>query len=166
VTNLDNVTTAQIFGAFKIKHWIAVISAIFTCLTFVAGAAYWAGQKLAVSEAMQKQSELLGIIAELKSELKIYQSQLDQLRNSYEKIQSAIASRDQKIDSLSAELEKANNCAFIHNQIKETKEEMNKPNISSIFEDIKVSRENEQVRKAMLEKRLEIYQQQLANCGK
>lgn len=171
--NPERVTTSQFFGSFTATHWVATITVIFAGISSIAGGAYWAGQKLAEAQSLAQQAELKGTIAQLQAKLEVAQSRAESLasanvqwHDAHQKLQEVLTQKSTEVSQLSALLGRANNCTFIHEQIRATRAEMDSTGSMVIFDVSKEWEEKQKTRKAMLEKRLEGYQQQLGSCNK
>jgi len=171
--NPERVTTSQFFGSFTATHWVATITVIFAGISSIAGGAYWAGQKLTEAQSFAHQAELKGTIAQLQAKLEVAQSRAESLasakvqwHDAHQKLQEVLAQKSVEVSQLSTLLGRANNCTFIHEQIRATRAEMAGTGSMVVFDASKEWEEKQNTRKAMLEKRLEGYQQQLGSCNK
>lgn len=171
--NPERVTTSQFFGSFTATHWVTTIIVIFAGISSIAGGAYWAGQKLTEAQSFAQQAELKGTIAQLQAKLEVVQSRAESLasvnvqcRDAHQKLQEVLTQKSADLSQLSALLGRANNCTFIHEQIRATRAEMDSTGSTVVFDASKEWEEKQKTRKAMLEKRLEGYQQQLGSCNK
>lgn len=171
--NSERVTTSQFFGGFTATHWVATLTVIFAGISSIAGGAYWAGQKLTEAQSFAQQAELKGTIAQLQAKLEVAQSRVESLtsanvqwHDAHQRLQEVLTQKSTEVSQLSALLGRANNCTFIHEQIRETHAEMDSTGSMVVFNASKEWEEKQRTRKAMLEKRLEGYQQQLGSCNK
>ena len=171
--NPEHVTTSQLFGSFTATHWVATIFVTFAGMSSIAGGAFWAGQKLMEAQSFAQQAELKGATAQLQARLEVAQSRAESLasanaqwQSEYQKLQAVLTQRSAEVTQLSVSLGRANNCTFIHEQILATRAEMDNTGSMVTLHASKEWDEKQKMRKAMLEKRLEGYQQQLGSCNK
>jgi hypothetical protein len=171
--NPERVTTSQFFGSFTVTHWVATITVIFACISSIAGGAYWAGQKLTEAQSFGQQAELKATVAQLQAKLEVAQSRAESLasanvqwHDAHQKLQEVLAQKSVEISQLSTLLGRANNCTFIHEQIRATRAEMDSTGSLFLIDTSKEGEEKQKTRKTILEKRLEGYQQQLGSCNK
>lgn len=166
--NPETITTGQLFSSFTAKHWFVLFSAI----SSIAGSGYLAGKTLAESQSAVLQAELKGSLAQTQAKLEVNQSKIEQLsallpqwQSAYQKLQTDFAQQQQTVASLTTQLGRSNNCAFIHEQIVATQRLIEHP-ASSIFSPQKEDIEREKERVALLQRRLDGYTQQLSSCNK
>jgi DNA-binding FrmR family transcriptional regulator len=171
--NPEHISTSQLLGSFRANHWRALIGTVFISLTTIAGAGYWTGQKLAETQSLANHAELMGTIAQLQAKLEatqlrseVFESSSVQWRDNSQKLQEELSQKNVEISRLSSQLERANNCSFIHEQIRATRIEMNGTGSMVVFEATKEWDEKQKARRAVLEKRIEGYQKQLSTCNK
>ena len=91
------------------------------------------------------------------------------LRNHYKitpSEQEELSQKNVERSHLLAQVERSNNCLFIHEQIRATRIEMNGTGSMVVFEATKEWEEKQKTRRAVLEKRIEGYQKQLGTCNK
>lgn len=167
--NPESVTTGQLFSSFTAKHWFALFSAIGS----IAGGGYWAGKTLVESQSAVLQAELKGSLAQAQAKLEVSQSRIEQLstllpqwQSAYQKLQTDFAQQQQTVASLTAQLGRSNNCAFIHEQIVATQRLIEHPGGIIAYSPQKEDNEKEKERLASLQRRLEGYTQQLNSCNK
>jgi chaperonin cofactor prefoldin len=171
--NPDRLTTSQLLDCFTVAHWRALIGSVFVCLTTVAGAGYWVGQRFEESQSLANHAELRGTIAQLQAKLEASQLRSEtfessnlQLRENNQKLQEELSQKNVERSHLLAQVERSNNCSFIHEQIRATRIEMNGTGSMVVFEATKEWEEKQKTRRAVLEKRIEGYQKQLGTCNK
>jgi len=166
----ENVTTSQIIGGFTAKHWFAVITTAFAGIGAIAYGGFWVGQRVADSQALAQQADLKAINAQIQAKLEVAQAQLRsastesaQMRELVERLQRTIADKSNEVSKLRVALGRSNNCAFLRQQIIETKKEMRG---TGFFDASQEWQDEQKARKAALEQRLAGYQQQLGICNK
>jgi predicted RNase H-like nuclease (RuvC/YqgF family) len=171
--NPESVTTGQLISSFTAKHWVAVIATTFSALGSIGYGGYWLGKSLTESQAAAQQAELRGSLAQSQAKLEVNQNRVEQLtaqlpqwQSAYQKLQTELAQQQQTITSLNSQLGRANNCAFIHEQIIATQKLIENPNGIFVFPPSKEEKEKELERTSSLQHRLEGYQQQLSTCNK
>ncbi|MHB1301574.1 MAG: hypothetical protein ACYCY8_12000 [Burkholderiales bacterium] len=171
--NPESVTTGQLISSFTAKHWVAVIATVFSALCSVGYGGYWLGKSLTESQSADQQAELRGSLAQSQAKLEVTQNRAEQLtallpqwQSAYQKLQTELAQQQQTVASLTAQLGRANNCAFIHEQIIATQRLIEHPDGIWVFDVSKETKEKEQERIASLQRRLDGYQQQLGTCNK
>jgi chromosome segregation ATPase len=169
----ENVTISEIIGALNPKHWVAIISTVFAVFSAVAYGGFWAGQKLAESQAFGQTAELKATVGQLQAKLEVAQSKIEatstavaQCKEAYGKVQELLAQKSQEVAQLSHELGRSNNCAFVQKQIIATCGEIASVRNPSFWSAGKEFEQQQQNRLAELEKRLALYQQQLGTCGR
>lgn len=167
--NPESVTTGQFFSNFAAKHWFVLFSAI----SSIASGGYWAGKTYAESQSSVQQAELRGSLAQAQARLEVSQSKIEQLstllpqwQSAYQKLQTDFTQQQQTIASLTSQLGRSNNCAFIHEQIIATQRAIEHPGGMLLFSARKEDSEKEKERVASLQRRLESYTQQLSSCNK
>lgn len=162
--NPENVTTSQIVGSFTAKHWVATTTTLFTGISLIAGGAYWAGQKLTEAQSLAQIAQLQAKLEASQSRAEFFATENGQCRDAYQKSQDMNTQKAREVDLLTTQLARENNCSFIHEQIRAIRFDMEHTNnflVSSEGQD-----EKQNFQKALLEKRLEGYQQQLGSCNK
>ena len=171
--NPESVTTGQLISSFTAKHWFVVIATAISLLSGVGYGGYWLGKSLAESQSAAQQAELRASLAQSQAKLEATQNQseqhnstLQQWQSANQKLQTDLAQQQQTIASLTAQLGRVNNCAFIHEQIVATQRLIEYPNALLVFGSNKETKEEEQERIASLQRRLDGYQQQLSTCNK
>lgn len=125
------------------------------------------------AQSFAQQAELEGTIARLQAKLEVAQSRVESLtsangqwRDANQRLQEVLTQKSTEVSQLSTLLGRANNCTFIHEQIRATRAEMDSTGSMVAFDASKEWEEKQRTRKATLEKRLEGYQQQLGSCNK
>jgi hypothetical protein len=176
--NPETVTTSQLLGSFTAKHWWLTGSAVFTLCGAIFGAGYWAGQhrtEINLKESHDKTSAEISRLERKLSESLEQAKKAAQLnlewqerekawRDHSQKLVQSLNQKNTDIDRLVAQVGKANNCGFIHEQIKLTQREIANSGTNGIF--VWLSEKEEAARKATLEQRLTGYQQQLVSCNR
>ena len=171
--NPESVTTGQLISHFTAKHWTAVVIATFSILSSIGGGGYWFATQRMESQSLVLQAELRGTLAQSQAKLEIAQSRseqsaalLSQLQSAYQKLQADLAERQQTIESLNIQLGRANDCAFIQEQIIATQKLIDYPSGLLLFDSNKDRDGNEKERIALLQQRLDGYQDKLSTCRK
>jgi hypothetical protein len=171
--NPENVTTSQLIGGFTAKHWVAFITTTFAGIGAFAFGGYWAGQRIAESQSLAQQADLKSINAQNQAKLEVAQAQIQttlasaaQMKELLERSQRTIEEKSIEIAKLTETLGRSNNCAFVHRQIIDTKQELEGTGSMVVFDASQEWQEKQKARKATLEQRLNGYQQQLGNCNK
>jgi len=169
----ERTDSSQLIGRFITGHWKTVVPVFFTGLTSVVYGGFWLGQKFAETQAMAQHAELKGTIALLQTKIETAQALTESLKNTntqlqdaYQKLQNSVTQKSTEISQLADQLRRASNCKFIHEQIHDTRFEINGTGGIVSFEVGKEWNDKQKERRAMLEKRLEGYQQQLGSCNK
>ena len=150
-----------------------VVVALATAFVAVLGAGFAAGLKYQESQSNVTIAEAKGSLAQSQAKLEVAQNRAEQLnallpqwQSAYQKLQSELAQQQQTVASLTAQLGRSNNCAFIHEQIVATQRLIEHPGGILVFDVSKETKEKEQERIASLQRRLDGYQQQLSTCNK
>jgi len=167
--NPETITTSQIINSFTAKHWCNFIAAIFA----VIGAGYWVGQRVAESQYLSQLVNLNIINEQTQNKLAVAQAQIQttlitsaQMKNLLERSQQTIEEKSSEVAKLTEALGRSNNCAFIHQEIIDTKKALEGTGSMIVLSDHPDWKENQKERKIMLEQRLNGYQQQLGVCNK
>jgi hypothetical protein len=171
--NPETVTTSQIIGGFTAKHWVAVITTTFAGIGALTYGGYWAGQRVTESQSLARQADLKTINAQIQAKLEVTQAQIQtalaavaQMKELLERSQRTIEDKSSEIAKLTEALGRSNNCAFVHQQIIDTKKELEGTGSMVVFDVSQEWQEKQKARKASLEQRLNGYQQQLGTCNK
>lgn len=171
--NPETITTSQILGSLTAKQLLAIISTAISVCAACAYGGFWAGGQIVEAKLSVQQAESKVTAAQIQSELELTQATLRTSITTSEQMQEALA-RSQKLverqsielTRLNEELGRSNNCAFIHQQILDTTREIEGTGSMIVFSDDAEWQEKQRNRRAMLEKRLNGYQQQLGTCNK
>ncbi|WP_313230643.1 hypothetical protein [Stenotrophomonas acidaminiphila] len=152
--------------------WKVVIT-LFTAFTSILAAGFTAGIKYQESQSNVIIAESKGSLAQYHAKLEVahnrveqLNTQLEQWRSAYQKLQSELTQQQRTIASLTTQLGRSNNCTFIHEQIVTTQRLIEHPNGIWLFSSSKEVNDKEQERIASLQRRLESYQQQLSTCNR
>jgi hypothetical protein len=171
--NPESVTTGQLISSFTAKHWGAVIATVFSALGSVGYGGYWLGKSHTESQFAVQQAELRGSLSQTQAKLDVAQNRTEQLnslllqwQSAYQKLKTELAQQQQTVASLTTQLGREDNCAFIHEQIIETQRLIEHPDGIMVISINKEDQEEEQKRVAALQRRLDGYQQQLSTCNK
>lgn len=157
----------------SLQDFWKVVVALATAVVTVLGAGFAAGLKYQESQSNVTIAEAKGSLAQSQAKLEVAQNRTEQLtallpqwQSAYQKVQSELAQQQQTVASLTAELGRSNNCAFIHEQIVATQMLIEHPRGIFVFDVSKETKDKEQERIASLQRRLDGYQQQLSTCNK
>lgn len=171
--NPETVTTGQLLSSFTARHLAVVISAAVSALGVVAYGGYWLGGVVVSSQQASQNSELRATLAQTQTQLDLARNRTEQLagmlaqwQTAYQKSQVVIDGQQASLASMSAQLGRANNCSFIHEQILATQSEIERPAGLILLAASDDQKKEEQERIASLQRRLEIYQQQLSTCNR
>jgi len=171
--NPETVTTSQLVGRFTAKHWVAVITTTFAGIGALTYGGYWAGQRVAESQSLAQQADLKAINAQIQAKLEVKQAQIQtaliasvQMKELLDRSQRTIEEKSSEVTKLTEALGRSNNCAFVHQQIIDTKKEWEGTGSMVVFSDSQEWQEKQKARKVALEQRLNGYQQQLGTCNK
>ncbi|NMG72041.1 hypothetical protein [Parazoarcus communis] len=171
--NPETVTTSQIIGGFTAKHWVAAITTTFAGIGALTYGGYWAGQRVAESQSLAQQADLKAINAQVQAKLEVTQAQLQtalaataQLKDLLDQSHRTIEDKSNEVAKLTEALGRSNNCAFVHQQIIDTKRELEGTGSMVVFDASQEWQEKQKARKVALEQRLYGYQQQLGTCNK
>lgn len=169
----QNVTTKQLVGSMTVPHWVAAITVASTVTAALCGGGFWVGKALSDSQAAVQLSKSEGTIALQTAKLEMAQQKIALLESSrgesqqsLVRMQELLNQRNAEVVKLNAELGRANNCTFIQQQIELTRVEMERPQDTIVYFAGKEWEEKQKARKAILEKRLEGFMQQLGGCNK
>lgn len=150
-----------------------VVGALATAAVGAIGAGFVTGLKYQESQSNVTIAEAKGALAQFQAKLEVAQNRAEQLtaqlpqwQSAYQKLQSELAQQQQTVASLTAQLGRANNCAFIHEQIVATQKLIENPGGILVFDVSKETKEKENERIASLQRRLDGYTQQLSTCNK
>lgn len=171
--NPETVTSRELFGSFNAKHWVATIGTTLAAFSAIAYGAYWVGQRQSDSQALTRQAEMQGTIGQLQAKLETSQTQVTLLSNNltqwheaYQKATQEIAKQRAEIVSLSTALGKANNCTFIHEQIKAINDRLQWLPSLLIWGGGKAAEDRNAEERASLERQRATYADQLGTCNK
>ncbi|MDP3333701.1 MAG: hypothetical protein Q8Q40_00825 [Methylococcaceae bacterium] len=171
--NPETITTSQFFGHFTAKHWAAVIPTIFAVIGGLTYGGYWAGQRVTESQSLAQQADLKATNAQMQAKLEVTQAQIQtasiasvQMKELLDRSQRTIEEKSSEVAKLTEALGRSNNCAFVHQQIIDTKTELESTGSMVIFSNSQEWQEKQNARKVALEQRLNGYQQQLGTCNK
>lgn len=170
---VEEVTLKQLLGSLTPKHCAAIIATLVGGISVVASGAFWAGQKIAEAQSLAQQAEAKGSITQLQAKLEMIQDHAQsaatanqQWRDAYQKALELLAQKNQEVAQLANQLGRENNCTFIHEQIRATRAEMDSAAGVLAYDSRGEWEEKQKLRRAALEKRLEVYQQQLGSCNR
>jgi hypothetical protein len=160
----------------KLALWerpVVIAGALLTLVVVASGGGFKAGQHYSESKALAEKSELVAEHAQAKADLKICSTTAQTEQQNAAKVQAVCASltatvqaKDQQIADLSRQLGLQSNCTFIHEQIRSTQADIERPSFRSIMASGTTLDKDEAERKAQLQQRLAGYQQQLGTCDR
>ncbi|MDR7070604.1 chromosome segregation ATPase [Pseudoxanthomonas japonensis] len=163
-----NFTTRQYIESFTAGTWTAVCTAIVALL----GAGYWAGGTVAENGSAIRQGEQVGTINELRSQLGSARSEISRAtqaviesREAHKKTYLELEALRRENATLSAKVNRASNCTFIHAQIRALETQIQETKPFWFGNDRASAIAEEKERKAALQQRLEGYQHQLGTCN-
>lgn len=168
-----NVKISELFGSFTGPDWYAFVAAVVVGVGAIAGAGYWVGHKITVTQSAVEIVELKGNVSQLQVRLETNQSRIEMLSGSIAKLEKAnqellstVSQKNGEATQLTAQLSKSQNCAFVHDQIRATRHEIANLNGMGVWEHSRTGEEKQNAQIAVLEKRLGGYQLQLGICNK
>jgi Rad3-related DNA helicase len=171
--NPETITTSQILKSLTPKHVATIVSTTIAVCAAIAYGGFWVGQQIAESKSLVQQAELRAATAQVQAKLEVAQAQLQasvaasaQMKELLERSQKTVEDKNNEIAKLNEALGRSNNCAFVHQQIIDTKREMEGTGSMIVFSADAEWQEKQRIRRAMLEQRLSGYQQQLGTCNK
>lgn len=170
MSNPDNASKPEI------SFWdqsITRITALVTIVGSIFGAGLWVGQIIADAKSQSEKSEISAKLAHAEADVKIHTAKVDgqvtqinAMNMERERLRSANDAQQLQIADLSQKLGLQSNCTFIHEQIRLTQAEIERPSFSSIMASGTKFDKEEAERKAELQQRLAGYQQQLGTCNR
>ncbi len=175
----DTVTTRQLVGEFKPKHWVSVISTLFAVIAALVYGGFWVGQHLTeakteaqIAKLTVEMTKLESTAGELRAELKVASARKAQLaetnaawQSTHQKTLGEMARQQQEVVSLSTALGRASNCTFIHEQIRSIDMQMKSTGSLVVFSAGEEWKKEQSERKTALQSQLAAYQQQLGQCN-
>ena len=129
--NPETITTSQILKSLTPKHVATIVSTTIAVCAAIAYGGFWVGQQIAESKSLVQQAELRAATAQVQAKLEVAQAQLQasvaasaQMKELLERSQKTVEDKNNEIAKLNEALGRSNNCAFVHQQIIDTKQEM------------------------------------------
>ncbi len=151
---------------------LARMTALLTIVGMIFGAGLWVGQVIADAKGQAEKSELNAKLARVEADTKIHSAkvdsqaeQLNAMNAERARLQSAGDAQQQQIAELSQKLGLQSNCTFIHQQIKATEADIERPSMSSIMAAGTQFDQEQAQRMTLMQERLAAYQAQLGTCN-
>ena len=152
---------------------LARMTAMLTIVSMIFGAGLWVGQVIADAKGQAEKSELNAKLARVEADMTIHSAkvdsqaeQLNAMNAERARLQSAGDAQQQQIAELSQQLGLQSNCTFIHQQIKATEADIERPSMDSIMAAGIQFDQSQAERRTLLRERLAAYQAQLGTCNR
>lgn len=166
------VTTNQSRGQLIVDLNIPTMAAIIGIVSSLFGGGLWLGTQYAESNSKISKAEMQTTLSQLQTKLTNTENSLEQLKisnaqlkNSEQKLQEDVIQKGLLIVNLNTQANRANNCEFLHAQIKAAQNEI-KANGFGVWEAGQTLKNKISDDTVALERRITAYTQQLSTCSK